>query len=256
MPLDIPELAEIAINYLHDSPAALKRFSLVNKNWALSSQFHLFSYYALETEADCARLSGLLKSTPRIAGLITHIAIALPRNEAPPYTTLSTIHLTNLRKLTVYTLPPQAALPVVQSLIALPSIMHICMMQADEPTRPFSLFALRTANLDTLEIRSRAFSGDPYMPISDWTSPGPGFRVATLLLSSGNTEHLRNSRISPFDLSALRRMVITEDRVYAPDLNMLFRQFGSSLHELEINGTIGNPSAQYSAAFLIPFLPS
>ncbi|KAJ6579547.1 hypothetical protein DFH09DRAFT_330474 [Mycena vulgaris] len=146
--MEVQELVDLTIDFLHDSRADLKRCILVCRSWHPPAQHHLFSSYVLQNEIDCRRLSLL---PPRIFHLITHLILAFHPNT---YGLLATIEFTHLRKLSIYSesLPSKDGLAVMQHLVTLPSIMHISMHHHDDDAQSLSLFLLRTEKLGTLEI--------------------------------------------------------------------------------------------------------
>ncbi|KAJ6585429.1 hypothetical protein B0H19DRAFT_926951, partial [Mycena capillaripes] len=59
--MQIQELVDLTIDFLHDSRADLKRCSLVNRSWLPAARHHLFSYLHLESAFEsCRRLDALL----------------------------------------------------------------------------------------------------------------------------------------------------------------------------------------------------
>ncbi|KAJ7133605.1 hypothetical protein C8R44DRAFT_870975 [Mycena epipterygia] len=246
--IQVQELIDLVIDFLHDSLADLKRCSLVSRSWLSTSQYHLFSYCSLESESGCLRLVAMLEESPHLLKLITHLAVAI-RSEFYPdpkaYGALSNIHFTHLKQLTIYTLPSTTALPLLQSLVALSSVSHISVMQTRDPSVLLSLFLLRTANLRTLEIGPRQYSGEHLYGPDRFQVPSirtshQRFQVECLQISNARgefVEKLADPSSSPINMGALQRIAATSD--WAQSFRTMLPKFGSSLSHLELSGPIG-----------------
>ncbi|KAJ7983022.1 hypothetical protein DFH06DRAFT_714311 [Mycena polygramma] len=247
--MEVQELVDLTIDFLSDSRGDLKCCALVNKRWLPSAQHHLFSYFVLQSETDCQRLSNMLQELPWVHPMIAHLAVALNPWDRVAYGTLSNIVLTNLRKLSIYRFPSDSSgLSTIQDLCSLPSIAHISIMRHKDLVRQSSLFLRRTAHLGTLEIGRRCHndhynSDEPLSPIPSTTTR---FTVDFLDIRENNNDRLRFTRPpqpletlnSVIDLSQLTRLAV-HDCGIAERLNYLL-QYGTSISDLEIHGTIGD----------------
>ncbi|KAJ7356859.1 hypothetical protein DFH08DRAFT_850351 [Mycena albidolilacea] len=248
--LQVQELLDLTIDFLHDSRADLKRCATVSKSWLPAAQYHLFSYYVLQNVPDCQRL---LNIPPHIRRLVTHLAISLNAWDNDAYTALGNVQLalSNLRKLSIYRFPPNSGLVVMQQLCSLPSITHIFMLRHEDPVRQSSLFMLRTAPLGILEISHR-FDDDNYNKKITGSMPSPERRCIVDSIDIHSTDRgrktLPQSLTRTLDISMLRRLRLSvHDCVDAKYLNQLL-QYCTSVSDLEIHGTIGNSLEVLSAA--------
>ncbi|KAJ6544195.1 hypothetical protein B0H19DRAFT_1076340 [Mycena capillaripes] len=244
--MEVQELVDLTIDFLYDSRADLKCCTLVNKSWLPSAQHHLFSYFAIQNESDCQRLSTIIRTSFRISQLITHLAIALNAWDNDAYAALAKIQFTNLRKLSIYRFPSDSGLAAMQQLCSIPSITHISMLRHDDLVRQSSLFLRRTAPLGTLEI-SRRFHNDNYnKPMGPIPPSDTRCTIDCIDIHDNNNDRLRNtsqpqqldSLLGVLDFSRLRRLVVYECGV-ARRFNDLL-QHCTSISDLEIHGTIGN----------------
>ncbi|KAJ7143601.1 hypothetical protein C8R43DRAFT_570014 [Mycena crocata] len=245
--IQVQELVDLTIDFLHDSPEDLKRCSLVCRSWLDTAQYHLFAYFALENEGECERLRDILEESPHLLRLITHISIAFPSRVATlAYGALSKIHFTHLRQLTIFTLPSETTMSALQNLVAIPSVAHIRVLQTPDAT--WLLFFLqRSASLQTLAIDSRTYRDDGRWTRDDqfvFPAPSNRFQLDCLRLSKTDihtiAKNLDNPLISPFDLSAMRRLVLLEECANIPTLTTILQKVGSSLADLEINGVLAD----------------
>ncbi|KAJ6447512.1 hypothetical protein C8R45DRAFT_1224870 [Mycena sanguinolenta] len=244
--LQVQELVDSILDFLHDSRPDLKRCALVCKSWLPSAQYHLFSYYVLQNERDCQRLFNTLHEASHIRSLITHIAISLDGwgNNDNYYKGLEAVQseLSNLRKLSVYRFPSDATgLAVVQQLCSIPSITHIFMLCDDDPVRLCSPLMRRTASIGTLELGRRTRSSKPTPgPI---VTPSPQCIVDCLDIKCYDDE-LPSSVVSLFrdlDLSSLRRLTV-HDCGFANRLNQVLK-YCTSVLSLDIHGAIGETAS-------------
>ncbi|KAF7354724.1 hypothetical protein MSAN_01386400 [Mycena sanguinolenta] len=245
--LQVQELVDSILDFLHDSRADLKRCALVCKSWLPPAQYHLFSYYVLQNERDCQWLFNTLHEASHVRSLITHIAISLEGwgNNDNYYKGLEAVQseLTNLRKLSVYRFPFDiVGLAVVQQLCAISSITHIFMLCDDDPVRLCSPLLNRTANLGTLELgrRTRSHSRSTPGPI---VLPSPQCMVDCLDIKCYDDE-LPASVVSLFgmlDLSSLQRLTV-HDCGFANRLNQVLR-YCTSVSSLDIHGAIGETAS-------------
>ncbi|KAJ7213941.1 hypothetical protein GGX14DRAFT_617872 [Mycena pura] len=244
--MQIQELVDLTVDFLHDSVADLKRCSLVSRSWVPSARFHLFSYFAFGDELECQRLVVMLEEAPHLLKLMTHLAIAFhPRLDTLAYGVLSKIPFAHLKRLTIYTLPWKAPMLVLQNLVALPNITHIVVMQTRDPKLLFSLFLHRTASLETLEIRSREYATQRE-DVEDVQIQAHAQRLQIDRLRVANmpTARLHDPSLSPFDLSALKRLVVTEYQELCSFRGIL-TTLGPSLSHLEIAGLMmGHPGSE------------
>jgi hypothetical protein len=244
----IHELVDLTIDFLHDSPVTLKRCSLVSRSWLPASRYHLFSYLALHDAEDVQRFIGIAKEAPHLLTFLTHLALAPPQRMSDQiYSSLLNISVPNLRQLTIYTLPTIESLPVLQSLVALPSITQVSVLKTQDPRSLFSFFLQRTARLQTLVIGPRHYRGDGQ---GTWHSsnhvrarPIQRFQLECLYVSMPTTvmaEEFDDPSMSPFDMTALKRLVVSDEYAHIQPLGPNLQKIGSSLTELELDGPIGS----------------
>ncbi|KAJ7617458.1 hypothetical protein DFH06DRAFT_101659 [Mycena polygramma] len=240
--MEIQELVDLTIDFLHDSPEDLKRSSLVNRSWLPAARHHLFSYFPFESAQDCQRLATMLKEAPDLLGLVAHLVIApAPRNAHLAYDLLAKcaeVHFTRLKHLTIYTLPPKAMMPLLHSMIALPSVTHLSVLQTEDPIFLASFLSRRTSSLGTLEIGSRSYrteEGQEWYQDDDKHVHSKPFRLDCLRLPSVIVFDLPDDL--PIDIAALKRLVIAEC-AELDAFEAVVRLFKSSLTELEIAGHI------------------
>src|ERR1700722_18105375 len=141
-----PELIEYIIDYLHDSPSALRSCARVCRDWVAPSRFHLF--YRREIILTSSRtvplkirqLLEFLQGSPDIARYIREFHLAMgyypmlrmPDSDWPQVdTALSHLlgMLTQLRKLYLYGIPFTGLVPdtraAFRALFALPCLVHV-----------------------------------------------------------------------------------------------------------------------------------
>ncbi|KAF7299801.1 Sulfite oxidase mitochondrial [Mycena chlorophos] len=235
----IQEVIELVVDFLHDSQPSLKSCALVGKAWLPASQFHLFSYFALDGPESSARRVALERNAPHLLELVAHLAISLrklrsrrlgeqsavdasikdgyaalerlARPLAGPESGRPGIGLLRLRKLSVLTLPPLARqFGILETLVALPQLAHIVVRPTEDSQLMFLLFRRRTADLGMLEVRYRGYDGEHWR--------GPGVRDTTKGSNSAEgrfaVKGLRVERLaqklddptSPFDTSGLQSL--------------------------------------------------
>ncbi|KAF8146468.1 hypothetical protein K438DRAFT_503874 [Mycena galopus ATCC 62051] len=238
--MEVQELVDLTIDFLHDSRADLKRCSTVNKSWLPSAQYHLFSHYVLQNEHDCQRLFEVLQASSHIRRLVTHLALSFDlRDNDAYYTALAAIplELPNLRKLSIYRFPSDSGLAVVQRLCALPSITHIFMLRKEDPARQSSLLMLRTAHLGILEISSRYSNEDKSIGT---LAPNPRCTVDCIDIHDDQPQALV-SLIRALDLSGLKRLIF-RNCGFSNRLNPLLR-ICTSVSDLDIHGAIAHTAS-------------
>ncbi|KAJ6579411.1 hypothetical protein B0H10DRAFT_2099834 [Mycena sp. CBHHK59/15] len=241
---EVQELLDFTIDFLHNSTADLKCCALVSVSWLAAAQYHLFSYIELGDDLACKRLGTVLEASPHLLRFIAHLAIEF-HPHGDPYVALSKLHFTHLRKLTIYSLPPRWALPVMQNLCALPSILHISLMRPGDPLLFFSFLRHRTAKLKTFEVRGRLYPyGSSEESLVDATFiPHAERRIQVECLEITGVTRVVTECLAapPFDFTSLKRLVILEnlEPLSAERLAGMFVLLGPSLSHVEINGTIG-----------------
>ncbi|KAJ6504714.1 hypothetical protein C8R47DRAFT_155874 [Mycena vitilis] len=239
MMMKIQELVDLTIDFLHDSPEDLKRSSLVNRSWLPAARHHLFSYFPFESAQDCQRLATMLTEAPDLLGLVTHLVIApTSRNAHLAYDLLARcaeLHFTRLKHLTIYTLPPPAMMALLHSMIALPSVTHLSVLQTEDPSFLVSFLSRRTSSLGTLEIGPRCYRVEEGQECAAKRVHSQTFRLDCLRLPSVIVFDLPGDL--PIDITALRRLVIAEC-AELDAFEAVVPLFRPSLTELEIAGHI------------------
>ena len=137
-----PELIEYIIDYLHDSPSALRACARVCRDWVAPSRFHLF--YRREiistrpVPLQIRRLLAFLGRSPHIAFYIREFVFSVYSKWRMPNSDWRQVNaalpyllgmLTQLRKLVLYGIPFAGLVPgtraAFRALFALPCLVHV-----------------------------------------------------------------------------------------------------------------------------------
>ncbi|KAF7314716.1 hypothetical protein MKEN_00945600 [Mycena kentingensis (nom. inval.)] len=207
----IPELLDMILDFLHDSPADLRRCCLVNSDWFPAARFHLFAYLGIESVDAANRLAHMHRQAPHLLGRVNHLAFAVrpPAVASGVYNTLARLRpsFSCLERLSVFTLPSDEGLPALRDLIALPSLTHVMVLPTKDVRLMFSLFARRKASLRTLEVRSRFYGHQPDLDDeAEALSSVPKVPVRRLVVENIPPR----MDFGPFDLTDLKHLSVAD----------------------------------------------
>ncbi|KAF8196323.1 hypothetical protein K438DRAFT_1968040 [Mycena galopus ATCC 62051] len=223
--LDIPELIEHCVGFLHDSTLDLRACSLVNRAWVWPAQSHIFSEIALgisgtnqDNRMRVSRLLEILEAAPHLAGFISTLRVNAEIAGPGNFLRICSLPFTCLRILYIAggsNLSPQACFGI-RGLLSFPTIESFSIFCRFTNTDNFlRIWELCSANLKHLLLGTS---------ISDTQTPTcaelEGFavhhRIALYSLELGygfpsNLEWWLDDPRCPFDFSGLKALRITRD---------------------------------------------
>ncbi|KAJ7429724.1 hypothetical protein FB451DRAFT_1382994 [Mycena latifolia] len=236
-PLLIPELADHCIEFLHDSPSALKACALVARSWTYAAQVHLFSVLCIRPTSSrrrWTRLRQILRSSPRFIRHIRQLRLDSQALSTETFSEICEFAFTHLEYACIrHPTSVQLVMGVaVRQLFRLPTLTRVKLVaNFTEPSSFLQMWEYCCPSIRHVDLFCFDDSLDPVRPVPD--RPCTAIMLESLNIRS--ITYLYNwfgHDLCPFNLSRLKVLSMSPREEYEEIVGLQI--FAPALRTIEV----------------------